>query len=72
MAYKVIKKFRDKDGKIYDPEDPKANTYPFSTVSKERLEELSTDKNDYGYPFIEEVKEAKKPAAKKAKKEAGE
>lgn len=67
MAYKVIKKFRDKDGKIYDPADPKANTYPYSTVTKERLTELSTDGNKYGYPFIEEVIETKK----KAKKEAG-
>lgn len=68
MAYKVIAKFRDKDERVFEV----GESYPFSTVSKERLEELSTDKNDYGYPFIEEVKEAKKPAAKKAKKEAGE
>lgn len=71
MAYKVIKKFRDKDGKIYDPTDPKANTYPYSTVTKERLTELSTDGNKYGVPFIEEVKEVKE-SKKKAKKEAGE
>lgn len=68
MAYKVIKKFRDKDERIFEVGD----SYPFSTVTKERLEELSTKNNKYGYPFVEEVKEPKKPAPKKDKKEAGE
>ena len=64
MAYKVIARFRDKDERIFEVGD----SYPFSTVTKERLEELSTKNNKYGYPFVEEVKEPKKPT-KKAEKE---
>lgn len=66
MAYKVIKKFRDRDDRVFEI----GESYPFSTVTKERLTELSTKSNKYGVPFIEEVKEEKKE--KKSKKKAGE
>lgn len=56
MAYKVIKKFRDTDERVFEV----GESYPFSTVSKERLIELSTDGNRYGVPFIEEESEPKK------------
>lgn len=62
MAYKVLEKFRDTDGRIFEEGD----SYPFSTVTKERLTELSTDGNKYGRPFIEEIKEPKKKSSKKA------
>lgn len=68
MAYKVIKKFRDKDDRVFDV----GESYPFSTVTKERLTELSTDGNKYGVPFIEEVKEEPKKEPKKSTKKAGE
>lgn len=48
--YKVIAKFRDKDGTIYEV----GEEYKGSKA-KARLSELTTDKNKYGYPFIEEV-----------------
>lgn len=63
MAYKVIAKFRDKDGAVYEVGDEYKGS-----KAKARLEELSTNSNRYGYPFIKEVKEPKK----KDKKEAGE
>lgn len=48
--YKVIAKFRDKDGTIYEIGDEYKGS-----KAKVRLKELSTDQNKYGYPFIEEV-----------------
>lgn len=62
MAYKVLETFRDTDGRIFNEGD----SYPYSTVTKERLTELSTDGNKYGRPFIKETKE------KKSSKKAGE
>lgn len=67
MKYKVIRYFKDaKDNKkAYHP----GEEYPREglQVSKERLEELSTDKNCKGVPFIEAVPEKKQPKAEKPK-----
>lgn len=52
--YKVIKKFKDTDGKIYEVGDDYQND------DEKRIEILSTDKNRYKYPFIEEVKRTRK------------
>lgn len=54
--YKVIVRFKDlTDGSIYDVGD----TFPHddAKISKERIEELITNKNKIGKPVIEEVKE---------------
>lgn len=68
MAYKAIKTFQEKyhAGRFYNDGDP----YPAEghESTKERIEELSTAKNSYGYPFIavivEEVEEPKEEASK--------
>lgn len=52
--YKVIAKFKDIDGKIYEVGDEYKGP-------KERIEELSTEKNRYKKPFI---KKAETPAKK--------
>ena len=60
--YKVIKEFKDTDGKIYKVGDS------YSNKDDARLEVLSTNKNKYGYPFIEQV-EVKRTRAKKVEVE---
>ena len=68
--YKVIKFFCD----LQDNNRPYeiGDTFPRSglSVTDERLEELSGDKNRLGYPLIELVKETneKKPVKKASKK----
>lgn len=52
--YKVIRAFKDVDGNYYNIGDE------YNNANIERLEVLSTDKNKYGYPFIEEVKRTRK------------
>lgn len=66
--YTVIERFRDIDGTIYEiGEEYKGSK------AKARIEQLTTDKNKYGYAFIEVVEE-KVPAddadSKKAKDES--
>ncbi|MGM0807534.1 MAG: hypothetical protein ACQET8_22775 [Bacillota bacterium] len=60
MAYKVIKRFRDKEDNntIYEVGDefPKGD----SKATKKRLEELSSSHPVYRSAFIEEVAEKKK------------
>lgn len=58
MGFRVLKKFRDKDGTVYEPK----SEYPTKGVSKERLKQLSTKANRYKYLFIEEIKATKKVA----------
>lgn len=52
--YKVIAKFKDVDGKVYEIGDEYKG-------QKERIELLSTTKNRYKKPFIKKVE---KPANK--------
>ncbi|ALY08066.1 hypothetical protein BhaS171_00010 [Bacillus phage vB_BhaS-171] len=56
--YKVINRFRDIDGHVYEVGDefPKGSSKP----TKKRIEELSADHPKYRRSFIEEVKESKK------------
>jgi hypothetical protein len=63
LAHKVINKFRDLDGKIYEVgEDyPKGDAKP----TKKRIEELSEEHPKYRRSFIEEVKEKKKSKKEK-------
>ena len=56
--YKVIREFKDTDNKVY-----KVGA-SYESKDDARLEVLSTNKNKYGYPFIEKV-EVKKTRAKK-------
>lgn len=52
--YKVIRKFQDKDGQVYNVGD----TYPVEGVKKPantRIKTLSTDSNKYGKIYIEKV-----------------
>jgi hypothetical protein len=58
LAHKVINKFRDLDGTIYEVGDdyPKGNSKP----TKKRIEELAEEHPKYRRSFIEEVKEKKK------------
>lgn len=75
MEYVVIRKFTDKDTReVYNVGD----RYPHKGfASKERAEELSTDKNRRNIPLIEKKKSEEKeettaeksePVAKKGKK----
>lgn len=58
MEYIVIKAFTDKDDKHHYAE---GDRYPFrGFAKKERLEELSTDKNKRGVALIAENKSEKK------------
>lgn len=66
--YVVIKKFTDKDDKH---KYAVGDRYPFrGFAKKERLDELSSDKNKRGEPVIKvkEVKEAKKSEPVEEKK----
>jgi hypothetical protein len=50
--YKVVRRFEDRDGRIYEVGD----TYPAEGVKKPtsaRLKVLSTEKNEYGRIYIE-------------------
>lgn len=54
MAYKVVRQFKDKDGHVYEVNDP----YPregAKAPSKKRITELADGKNKYGQVYIEEV-----------------
>lgn len=53
--YKVVRRFKDKDGHIYDVGD----VYPYEgvKVTKKRIAELAEGKNKYGKVYIEEVEE---------------
>lgn len=55
MAYKVINRFKDADGQVYEvgEEFPKRD----SKATKKRIEELTADHPKYRRSFIEEVKE---------------
>ena len=56
MGFVVIKPFRDsQDNHVYAVGD----VFPHDdrSVSKKRIEKLSTDKNKAGYPVIEKVEE---------------
>lgn len=56
--YKVIRRFKDKDGHVYEVND----LYPCEGVkapTKKRITELSEGKNKYGKVYIEEVTEEK-------------
>jgi hypothetical protein len=65
LAHKVINKFRDDDGTIYEVGDeyPKGDSKP----TKKRIEELSQDHPKYRRFFIEEVKEKSNKKSKKDK-----
>ena len=52
MAYKVLKRFVDEDGKVYDPKDKEVYS---NKLSKERERVLTTSNNKYGYPFLEKI-----------------
>ena len=52
--YKVIQEFSDTDKKVYNVGDVYEND------DKKRIEVLSTNKNKYGFPFIEKVKVTRK------------
>ena len=52
--YKVIKEFLDTDKQTY-----KVGDY-YENDDKKRIEVLSTNKNKYGFPFIEKVKATRK------------
>lgn len=56
--YKVINRFKDLDGQVYEvgEEFPKGD----SKATKKRIEELSADHPKYRRSFIEEVKDKKK------------
>ena len=56
--YKVIRNFRDNDYKNYVIGDD------YENENEERLIQLSTNNNNYGYPFIEKV-EVKRTRNKK-------
>lgn len=59
--YEVVNNFYDGDDK--DKHYEKGDMFPKPAnkkVSKERLEQLSTTKNDFGVAFIKEVKEDEK------------
>ena len=60
--YKVIKRFKDTDGKIYEIGSS------YENEDKQRVEALLTHKNKCGYPFIEKV-EVKKTRGKKVEVE---
>ena len=61
MTYKVINKFKDTDGHVYEVNKP----YPKSgKATKKRLFELLGIHPKYNVAFIEEVKE-EKPKKKK-------
>lgn len=53
--YKVIRRFKDKDGVIYEVGDQ----YPKSKCTKKRINELTED-NKYNQVYIEEVKDEEK------------
>ena len=56
MTHKVIRRFKDvKHDHVYEVGDSYPKTGEKAT--KTRLEELSTEKNDYKKIYIEEVKE---------------
>ena len=55
MSYKVIAAFKDSDGTEYKPNDEYKGS-----KAKDRIKTLSTKDNDYGYPFIKEVKKKDK------------
>lgn len=56
--YKVLKGFKDTDGKIYKIGDE------YNIEDENRIELLSTVNNKYGYPFIEKLS---KPRLRKKK-----
>jgi len=61
MSYKVINRFKDQDGHVYEVGKP----YPKSgEATKKRLAELSEVHKKYKVAFIEEVKAPKKEAKK--------
>jgi len=53
--YKVVRKFEDRDGHVYEVGD----VYPKegAEATKGRLKELSSEKNKYKKVFIEEAKD---------------
>ena len=56
--FKVIRKFKDVDGRIYDPVDN--NVYPAEGAKKPsnaRIKTLSSTNNKYGQIYIEKVEE---------------
>lgn len=56
MEYKVVNKFKDTDGHVYEVGKP----YPKSgKATKKRLEELSKVHSKYNVAFIEEVEKDK-------------
>lgn len=66
--YKVIVRFmdlQDVDGHVYEVGD----VFPHKNinVSKERIEELTSDKNKIGVPLIEEIPEEASPLTRKAR-----
>ena len=65
--YKVIKKFMDKDNRVYQV----GETY--NSNDETRLKLLSGQSNIYGYPFIQKIEEEKpaeeKPRTRKRKSE---
>ena len=62
MAHKVINRFRDVDGHVYEVGDEYPNKD--SKPTKKRIEELSADHPKYRRSFIEEVKEKGKKKEK--------
>lgn len=66
--YEVLKRFKDLSdgGHVYEAGDkyPRKGLNP----SKERIEELSSDKNKRGEALIKEEPKAEKPKATKKKK----
>ena len=58
--YKVIEKFKDKDGKIYEIGDK------YESDDKDRLNTLSSTDNAYKRPFIEkQIRSRKKKVVEK-------
>lgn len=67
--YRVLATFKENnhDGTVYE----KDGTYPKEgyKTTKKRIEELTSDKNKYKHPFLEEIKEGTEADAKKGTKE---
>lgn len=61
MAFKVIKRFKEKKHKNHIYEVNKEYPAEGFKATKSRTDELSSTKNKYGETFLEEIKTPKKP-----------
>lgn len=66
MSHKVINRFKDTDGHVYEVGDP----YPKGKATKKRIEQLSTVHPKYKKVYIEAVEEPVKQEEPEAPKKA--